>query len=367
MKAEEYINLGYQRLTTFEVQSSGGFSLFGEDPADRMLTAYGLQEFSDMSRVHAVDPALLRRAADWLASEQSSDGSWENDQGLVHENTWSSLGNAKLPVTAYIVWSLADAGFGAESAAQRGLDYVREFQAQAEDPYVAALVANALIAGDKAAGMELSSASRSALERLAGLAVREGQLAYWKSGVATFVGGEGQTGSIETTALAAFAFLRAGEQPDLANAALGFLVREKDSFGTWHSTQATVLALKALIQSVRAGGEKASAQITVTLDGGQEKTIAITPENFDVVQTVRFDDIPVGRESTVEIRAEGDGNLMYQVVSGYYQPWDKLAELPQSEQGGDQAAIQVSYDRSELAGSASKCRSASPARAPNKL
>jgi hypothetical protein len=60
MKAEEYINLGYQRLTTFEVDS-GGFSLFGGPPADRMLTAYGLQEFSDMSRVHDVDADLVRR------------------------------------------------------------------------------------------------------------------------------------------------------------------------------------------------------------------------------------------------------------------------------------------------------------------
>ena len=73
MKAEEYINLGYQRLTTFEVQSSGGFSLFGDAPADRMLTAYGLQEFSDMSRVHDVDPALMRprrRLADGAAGRR---------------------------------------------------------------------------------------------------------------------------------------------------------------------------------------------------------------------------------------------------------------------------------------------------------
>jgi hypothetical protein len=348
MKAEEYINLGYQRLTTFEVPG-GGFSLFGEAPADRMLTAYGLQEFSDMSRVHNIDPALLRRAADWLASQQSTNGSWENDRGLVHESTWSSLGNDRLPVTAYIAWSLAEAGFGAEDAALRGLNYVREFAAQAEDSYVAALVANALVAGDKAAGKELSAETKAALERLAGMAQREGMYAFWQSGVATFVGGEGKTASIETTALAAFAFLRAGEQPDLANAALGFLVREKDSFGTWHSTQATVLALKALIQSVRAGGEKANAQIIVTLDGGQQKVIQITPQNFDVVQTVRFDDVPFGRESRIDLRAEGEGNLMYQVVSGYYQPWDKLAELPAGPDGSDLVSINVAYDRSELA------------------
>jgi uncharacterized protein YfaS (alpha-2-macroglobulin family) len=54
-KAEGYISLGYQRLVTFEVQG-GGFSWFGEAPANKILTAYGLMEFSDMSRVHEVDP-----------------------------------------------------------------------------------------------------------------------------------------------------------------------------------------------------------------------------------------------------------------------------------------------------------------------
>ncbi|MCJ7624722.1 MAG: hypothetical protein MUO76_14570, partial [Anaerolineaceae bacterium] len=82
MKAEEYINLGYQRLTTFEVGGSGGFSLFGDAPADPMLTAYGLQEFNDMSQVHNVDPAIIQRIAAWLQSEQKSDGSWEGVSGF---------------------------------------------------------------------------------------------------------------------------------------------------------------------------------------------------------------------------------------------------------------------------------------------
>ncbi|HER34409.1 MAG TPA: hypothetical protein ENO19_02950, partial [Halothiobacillaceae bacterium] len=122
MKAEQYINLGYQRLTTFEV-AGGGFSLFGSPPADRMLTAYGLMEFSDMSRVHPVDEAILDRAAGWLLGQQDGDGSWENDQGLVHEQSWSNLGNARLPVTAYIVWALTEAGYEDEAGTGRGLDY----------------------------------------------------------------------------------------------------------------------------------------------------------------------------------------------------------------------------------------------------
>ena len=59
-KARQYIHLGYQRLLGFEV-SGGGFDWFGNPPANRTLTAYGLMEFQDMARVHDVDPKLIER------------------------------------------------------------------------------------------------------------------------------------------------------------------------------------------------------------------------------------------------------------------------------------------------------------------
>ena len=346
-KAEEYINLGYQRLTTFEVSSSGGFSLFGDPPPDRMLTAYGLQEFGDMSRVHSVDPDLVQRAAFWLLSEQKSDGSWENDQGLVHESTWSNLENDSLPVTAYIVWSLADAGFVNEAGTERGIDYVREFQGQAKDPYVVALVANALVAADLASGNEIPPSTQAVLDRLAALAERSGNGATWASGVATFMGSEGQTGSIETSALAALAFLRSNTHPDLANAALTSLIQQKDSFGTWYSTQATVLTLKSLIESVRAGSENVNATVTITLNGGQQRTVEVTPENFDVVQLISFDDVRLG-QNVVSIEVEGEGNLMYQIAGNYYLPWDVLPKYPQLVEQKEPLTVDVTYDRTEL-------------------
>ena len=68
-KAEGFIANGYQRLLTFEVPG-GGFSWFGQAPANKILTAYGLMEFYDMSQVHDVDPkadrahpAVARRAS----------------------------------------------------------------------------------------------------------------------------------------------------------------------------------------------------------------------------------------------------------------------------------------------------------------
>jgi uncharacterized protein YfaS (alpha-2-macroglobulin family)/ABC-type glycerol-3-phosphate transport system permease component len=349
MKAEQYINLGYQRLTTFEVKGSGGFSLFGSEPADRMLTAYGLQEFSDMSRVHDVDPALVQRAAKWLLSQQESDGSWKNDRGLVHESTWQALGNDRLPVAAYITWSLVEAGFGNEAGTQKGLNYVREFQAQAKDPYALALVANALVSADLKAGSKLNSATEDALSRLAGLAQRDGDKAFWKSGVASFMGSQGLTGSIETTALASLAFQRADRFPELATGGLSYILKQKDSFGTWHNTQATVLALKALIQSVRSGGEKVNASVTVTLNGGQAKTLKVTPENFDVVQLLSFEDIAPNSDNKVEFKVEGQGNLMYQVASSYYLPWDVLGKYPDVAPAQDAVSIDVKYDRTQIA------------------
>src|SRR5205807_179328 len=52
-RARRFIHLGYQRLLTFEV-SGGGFSWYGQGPADVALTAYGLMEFQDMAQVHDI-------------------------------------------------------------------------------------------------------------------------------------------------------------------------------------------------------------------------------------------------------------------------------------------------------------------------
>lgn len=344
-KAEDYINLGYQRLTTFEV-SGGGFSLFGGPPADRMLTAYGLQEFSDMSEVYQVDRAIIERAAEWLLGQQSGDGSWESDQGLVHENTWQNLQNDRLPVTAYVVWSLIEAGYYDDGRVVSGLDYIKENYVQADDPYVVTLVANALVAADLQEG-EISSFTEGVLDELASMAQYDGDAAFWSSDVATFMGSEGQTGSIETTGLGAFALLRANRHPEIANAALTYLVRQKDSFGTWHSTQATVMALKAMLESVKVGAEDVNAIVTVSLNGGQSRTLSIHPENFDVVQLVSFDDISPGGQNQVVIEVDGKGELMYQISGAYYLPWaDAIAQGDIGE--GELVSINVHYDRTEL-------------------
>lgn len=68
-KATGFIGAGYQRLLTFEVPG-GGFSWFGQAPANKILTAYGLMEFSDMAKAYEIDARVVQRTQQWLATQQ---------------------------------------------------------------------------------------------------------------------------------------------------------------------------------------------------------------------------------------------------------------------------------------------------------
>ncbi len=82
-KAEGYIANGYQRLLTFEVPG-GGFSWFGQAPANKILTAYGLMEFNDMAKVSDVDPQA-DRAHPRLAGQPATSGRQLEARRLFHQ------------------------------------------------------------------------------------------------------------------------------------------------------------------------------------------------------------------------------------------------------------------------------------------
>jgi uncharacterized protein YfaS (alpha-2-macroglobulin family) len=337
MKAEEYINLGYQRLVVFEVDG-GGFSLYGDPPARLFLSAYGLMEISDMAEVYPVDEAMIERTVRWLANQQAGDGSWSSEDYRV--------AGQQLATTAYVNWSLAESGVADEGTVAKGITYLKEHYTEVKDGYVLALVANAMVAWDPN-----DSFTEKVLDDLVSQAMEDDGAVYWQSGVESFMGAKSEMGSIETTAMAAYALLRADAHPDVANKALTYLVRNKDSFGTWSTTQATILSLKALIESAKAGEPTENVTVRVSLNGEEAEPIQITPENFDVVQLVTFSDKAVegdpstgsGQRNVVRVEVEGEGNLMYQVTARYYVPWELV---PPEER--EAMTIDVRYDRTDL-------------------
>lgn len=337
MQAEKYVATGYQRLLTFEVDG-GGFSLFGNPPAEVFLTAYGLMEFTDMSKVYPVDEALIERTAQWLLEQQQPDGTW-TDKG--YSEHWQI--DAKAPATAFIAWALIEAGYEDTPQVAQAIAYIRELAPQQEDAYSLALVANALAAYDPD-----DATTQAALDRLYEMRVEEGDIVYWETGAASFMGATGQTGSLETTALATIALMRGHAHSDAVSGALAYLIQGKDAWGTWFSTQATILSLKALLLAHEQTGEVAGpATVRVSLNKEQTQEITIDEANADVVHLVTFDRgfSPSG-ENRVQIEVEGGGNLMYQVTTRYYLPWDKV---PPTSEEDELLTIDLDYDRTQLA------------------
>jgi hypothetical protein len=337
MQAEKYVGTGYQRLLTFEV-NGGGFSLFGDPPAQVFLTAYGLMEFNDMAKVYPVDEALIERTAQWLLAQQASDGTW-TDRG--YSEHWHI--DSQVPTTAYIAWALIEAGYKDTPQIGQAITYIREFALQEEDAYSLALVANALAAYDPD-----NSMTRTVLDRLYDMRVEEDGVVYWQTSAASFMGATGESGSIEATALAAIALMRANVHPDAVSGALAYLIQGKDSWGTWSTTQATILSLKALLLAHEQAGEaEGPATVRVSLNKELTQEIVIDETNADVVHMVTFDRgfSPSG-DNRVQIELEGGGNLMYQVATRYYLPWDRVEPDPEMK---ELITIAVTYDRTQLA------------------
>jgi uncharacterized protein YfaS (alpha-2-macroglobulin family) len=158
---------------------------------------------------------------------------------------------------------------------------------------------------------------------------------------------------METTALAAYAFMRAGAYSDAVGGALAYLIQSKDSWGTWQTTQATILSLKTLLLATEQRGDAGGpATVRVSLNKELTQEIVIDESNSDVVHVVSFDRgfSPSGN-NRVQIEIEGapsggGHNLMYQVMTRYYLPWDRVESLPLAE---ELITIDVGYDRTQLA------------------
>ncbi|MDP8256028.1 MAG: alpha-2-macroglobulin family protein, partial [Candidatus Alcyoniella australis] len=278
IKAEGFINSGYQRLLTYEVPG-GGFEWFGKDPAHVILTAYGLMEFHDMSQVYDVDPQLIGRTQRWLASKQLQDGSWEPNERFL-DRVAARFATDKLRNTAYVTWALLYSG-DRGSAAKRGLSYIEKNIDQIEDSYTLALATNALATYDPQ-----SQATLQAIEKLSALAVTDGDLAHWPQSGDTATFARGTSADIEATALAIQALLRAQTGHNLVSGAINYLIEKKDPNGTWYSTQATVWALKALLIASRGATSGTNAEILIKVNGEIVHTLAITPQDADVMRLI---------------------------------------------------------------------------------
>ena len=115
-----------------------------EQPGDDMQDVVLLTEGQPvLARVHAMDPQLIERTRRWLLGHRRSDGFWSAGRGSIQGMNVGDYG-----LTAYVAWAVYH-GQAPGPEARPTLDYLLAQKPEAVgDPYVLALVCNALQALD---------------------------------------------------------------------------------------------------------------------------------------------------------------------------------------------------------------------------
>ncbi len=246
MKAEYYINIGYQRLLTFEVEG-GGFSWFGDKPANKVLTAFGLMQFKDMKKVFFVDENLINRTKKFLLDNQNEDGTWDPDQNYLHQESWSKIQQQKLTITSYILMALLDNDSTIyhqyTNNIKKSLDFIYNNLNSSLDNYTLSLMLNVFACVNKDYE-KANKAIEIIIKELEKRANFKGEGMYWQSPKTLFYA-QDNSSNIEVTALIGYALIKL-KKMDWAFKIIKFLIDSKDNNGIWYSTQPTILALKTI-------------------------------------------------------------------------------------------------------------------------
>jgi len=337
MKAMQYVNVGYQRILTFECQS-GGFNWWeGDNPGNPILTALAIMMLRDTSEVYgAVDVKVIDRAFNYLKKIQQADGSWREDTHLHAGN--ENLGRGALRSTCYIAWALNSGGYEKTGSARKAVAYIEKKLDGEKDLYTLGMCANALASAGKKGG-----ALTGALKAIAKAAIKDGDKTHWNQEGKTLVNSGGIAGQVEVTALMALAYIGSGRNLGDVPAVINWLAATKDPNGNWgYNTQATVLALKTFIAAASLDTGDTDAAVKVLLNGDELGQMKFDNFNKDVLWQVEVLPEQLDSENLLTIDYRGRGNLGYQVVSTHFVPW-KGGEKPK-----EPLSIDVSYDRTKL-------------------
>jgi hypothetical protein len=220
---------------------------------------------------------------------------------------------------------------------KRALDFLGQETQRIDEPYL--LASYALAATDAKDVVR----AKPVIEKLRSLALEEGNTSYWALETNTPFYGWGLAGRVETTALVVQALARNDVDRKLINRGLLFLLKQKDRYGVWYSTQTTVNVLDAmLLLFSNNGSSNAQSSTDIVVNGNRVQTLQLNdrlnnPVTLDISQFLK-----VGTNRIEIKRPEGLPLASVQAVANYYVPWSGSKPGSKSD-----LRLQVKFDRTE--------------------
>ena len=227
---------GYDKLVSFQTKEKG-YEWFGESPAHEGLSAYGLMEFTEMAQVTSfVDPKMVSDLKQWLVSRKDGNGLF-----LTNDKALDSFGRAPDNVTAaYIVWTLTESDETNVTSEITRLTAIADasIKTNSIDAYFTGLLAASLY-----------NLNRIDEARIYADALIKNQLPSGNvtQSLTTITSSMGQNLIIESTAISVIAWMN--EQSRYSSRiipAVNWIVSKVSAGGSYGSTQATILSLKAI-------------------------------------------------------------------------------------------------------------------------
>src|SRR6202012_5275120 len=116
---------------------------------------------------------------------------------------------------------------------------------------------------------------------------------------------------------------KSGENSGVASKALAYIASKKNAQGSWGTTQATIMALRALLLSTSKGAADVRGDVEISLNGSVVRKLTLTPDNNDLFHQFVFKNAELGSTNTVNIKFSGKGGLAYQVAGSYFTAWQE--------------------------------------------
>ena len=352
LKASRYLQRGIDRLWTYQLPD-GGFSYWGRGSADIAVTAYAIRFLNDAREIVPVDDYSLKRAYSWLIKQQNQDGSWSVKNGYAAYGKAQTLSLTSLVARTVSLPNLRQAmrlvpGVDSRDAVAEALAFLSMETDNIDEPYT---LASLSLAASNAGNVDLVNAAASRLVRAAHI---EREAAFWNLQTNTPFYGWGFAGRVETTALAVQA-LKASKQADtLVNQGIVFLLRNKDRYGVWHSSQATVTVFDALMSVGKGEPNSTGGSANVVVNGRVVASVAM-PASDQLADGITLDlsQFLSAGMNDVQIHTDATARTTAQFVDTYYIPWNASAGTDFKRDSGSDSALRMSVQFSKTEASIS--------------